>query len=60
MWVPNRVDGTVTRIDAETGAVGDTIDLGPGIWVVEAVGEEVWVLDFSGTAIYRIDPTLVG
>lgn len=58
VWVPNRADGTLTRIDEATGEVIDTYPLAKGIWVAEAVGDEIWVLDFSGTTIFRIDPTI--
>lgn len=58
VWVPNRADGTITRIDAITGELIDTYPLAPGIYVAEVVGDEVWVLDFSGTTIFRIDPAV--
>ena len=58
VWVPNRADGTLTRIDEATGELLDTYPLVSGIWVAEVVGAEVWVLDFSGTTIFRIDPTI--
>ena len=58
VWVPNRGDGNLTRIDEATGEVTDVYPLKSGIWVAEIVGDEVWVLDFSGTRVFRIDPNI--
>ena len=60
VWVPNGGDGSLTRIDEATGEIVDEIQLVTGIFVAEPVGDEIWVTDFSGTTIFRIDPTLVG
>ncbi len=33
--------------------------LAPGIWTVEHVGRELWVQEYSGNRIFRVDPMLV-
>ena len=59
LWVANSADGVLSRIDLATNQVTAQIQLQLGIWVVEQVGKEIWVENFSGTQIDRIDPTLV-
>jgi branched-chain amino acid transport system substrate-binding protein len=54
VWATNP-DGSVSRIDPETGRLEATIAKGTGAWTVAAGKEGVWFLgDFSGVA--RIDP----
>lgn len=43
-------------IDAATDELIATVDLGSGVFVVEPVGAEIWVLDFDGTEVIRVDP----
>jgi len=56
VWVTNRVDGTVSRIDPVSGEVTDTIPVG-GDPIRVAVGEgAVWVTDYLDGTVSRIDP----
>jgi peptide/nickel transport system substrate-binding protein len=55
VWVANRDDGTVTRIDARSGIVSDTVRVG-GRPVAVAVGPAaIWVADGAAGAVVRID-----
>ena len=58
VWVPGQRNGILTRIDPATNATTE-IQLVPGIFVAEPVGDRVWVTDFSGSDIYFVDPALV-
>jgi hypothetical protein len=42
-----------------TATARSTGSLRPGIFVAEPVGDEVWVLDYGGQEIYRIDPSAI-
>jgi YVTN family beta-propeller protein len=57
IWVTSEPDGTLTRLDPESGErVGKPIDLGAGISGV-AVGEgSVWVTDPPLGELLRVDP----
>jgi YVTN family beta-propeller protein len=57
IWVTSEPDGTLTRLDPESGeVVGKPIDLGAGISGV-AVGEgSVWVTDPPLGELLRVDP----
>jgi YVTN family beta-propeller protein len=57
IWVTSEKDGTLTRLDPESGdSVGEPIQLGPGIAGV-AFGEgAVWVTDPPRGQLLRIDP----
>ena len=57
IWVTSEPDGTLTRLDPESGAVvGKPIELGAGIAGV-AVGEgSVWVTDPPLGELLRVDP----
>ena len=47
VWVANSSDGTLSRIDAVSGDVVDTIALGAGATDVAAGAGAVWVSDES-------------
>jgi streptogramin lyase/predicted Ser/Thr protein kinase len=57
VWVANADDGTVTRIEMESGeTIGDPIEVGPKPGAV-AVGEEaVWVANNGNGTVTRIEP----
>ncbi|HEX3240678.1 MAG TPA: serine/threonine-protein kinase [Solirubrobacterales bacterium] len=57
IWVTSEKDGTLTRLDPESGEpVGQPIQLGAGITGV-AVGEgSVWVSDSATGKLLRVDP----
>ena len=56
VWVANRDDGTVTRIDAATDAVTDTVRVGGSPGAVAAGLGAIWVADGGTGAVIRIDP----
>jgi streptogramin lyase len=58
-WVANGADGVLSRIDLVTNEVSGTVQLKPGIFAVEPVGDEIWVENYAGSQIYRIDPDAV-
>ena len=47
VWVPNALDGTVSRIDAETGEIEATVDVGGFPREVAAGGGAVWVSGYE-------------
>jgi serine/threonine-protein kinase len=57
IWVTSERDGTLTRLDPESGdPVGDPIRLGAGVSGV-AVGEgSVWITDPPSGEVLRVDP----
>lgn len=58
-WVPVGSTGLLWRIGSG-GEVRGAVQLEGGIYVAEQVGDEIWVENFSGTEIYRVDPSRVG
>jgi YVTN family beta-propeller protein len=56
IWVTNRAEGTVSRIDPATGAVSGTFDgVGAGPSRVMVAQGSVWVTDEDGRAVFRLD-----
>ena len=57
VWAANP-DGSVSRIDAETGRIVATIDTDASAWTIAAGDGGVWFLgsDEPSTAVTRIDP----
>ncbi len=61
VWVPDSGPGIVYRLDADTGDVLDLLKLSTGVYVIEPVATEIWVLNFQFQArghIHRLDPTI--
>jgi YVTN family beta-propeller protein len=57
VWVANAHDGTVSRINAVTGAVSRTIGLrGAGATDIAVGAGSVWVSDEAGDRVVQIDP----
>ena len=56
VWVANRLDSTVTRIDAGTGTVTATIPVGNGPSALAVAATGVWVADAAASMVVRIDP----
>jgi YVTN family beta-propeller protein len=57
IWVTSEADGTLTRLDPESGEpVGEPIQLGIGIAGVAAGEGSVWVTDPLHGELLRIDP----
>ncbi len=55
VWVANGDDGTVTRLDAATGARrGPDIAVGRGPIAVELQGDDVWVLDQDSSELTHL------
>jgi YVTN family beta-propeller protein len=63
VWVANRADGTVSRVDPHTDTVDATVDVGAAPTAVAAGGGGVWVANRGDASVSRIDPeraTVVG
>jgi streptogramin lyase len=57
IWVTSQPDGTLTRLNPETGeAVGESFQLGAGISGVAVGAGSVWVSDPPHGEILRVDP----
>jgi streptogramin lyase/predicted Ser/Thr protein kinase len=57
VWVTSEADGTLTRLDAATGArVGKPLELGAGISGVALGAGAVWVTDPRRGLLLRVDP----
>ncbi len=57
IWVSSQPDGTLTRLDPETGeAVGKPFQLGAGISGVAVGAGSVWVSDPPRGEVLRVDP----
>ena len=55
LWVANRIDGTVSRINPETRAVVDVIPVGALPNEVAVTGNDVWVVNFGDGTVTRIN-----
>jgi YVTN family beta-propeller protein len=58
LWVTSRENGTLSRVDPETGSVTDSVELGDGLghgWVA-ADDDAVWVASMGDGTLSRIDP----
>jgi streptogramin lyase len=61
IWVTSEPDGTLTRLDPESGeAVGDPLRLGAGISGVAVGAGSVWVSDPPRGQVLRVDPAAGG
>jgi streptogramin lyase len=57
IWVPDDVGNHLTRIDATTGEVVETMTVGTGPAVVAPDGAAVWVTNFGDGTVWRISPS---
>jgi YVTN family beta-propeller protein len=55
LWVANRSDGSVSRIDPETHTVIQTIDVGTAPEALTVTAGFVWVANFSDDTVSRIN-----
>ena len=55
LWVANRTDGTVSRINPDTRAVVQTIKVGALPNEVTVTGNDVWVANFGDGTVTRIN-----
>lgn len=55
LWVANRTDGTVSRVDPETHVVRQTIPVGALPNEVTVTGDDVWVVNFGDGTVTRIN-----
>lgn len=55
VWIANRGDGTVSRVDPETFEVAATVSVGSGPMGVALAGGSVWVTNQDGGTVTRID-----
>jgi streptogramin lyase len=57
IWVTSERDGTLTRLDPESGdPVGEPLQLGPGISGVAVGAGSVWVSNPGAGEVLRVDP----
>ena len=56
LWVANRLDATVFRIDLETGEVQERISVGATPTGVTVAAGSVWVTNAASRSVTRIDP----
>ena len=57
MWVTNKDDNSVTRIDPKTGRVdGSAIPVGTRPIGIDVSGGSVWVGNFGDGTVSRIEP----
>jgi YVTN family beta-propeller protein len=54
VWIPNRDDNTVSRIDPATNAVVDTTRLGPTPFVLNTAFGDVWAPSWGGRDVWRL------
>jgi streptogramin lyase len=59
VWVPDADAGVVEVFDGRTGELVSTLRLGGTYLVAQAAFGDVWVADFRGTTIVRLDPSIV-
>ena len=55
VWVSNRSDGTVSRIDAHTHVVVRTIAVGSSPNAITITGEDVWVVNGGDGTVSEVD-----
>ena len=55
LWVANRSDGTVSRINLATHTVVDTIDVGTAPEALTVTAGDVWVANFSDNTVSQIN-----
>lgn len=56
VWVTSERDGTLTRLDPETGEVLRVRELGVGVSGIAIGGKWNWATDSRGGALLRLDP----
>lgn len=56
VWVIDKLSGSLTAIDPETGAVRDSVNLSGNLDAVVAGGGSVWVLDKAVGIVSAVDP----
>jgi peptide/nickel transport system substrate-binding protein len=59
VWVANRADGTLARVDPHTLTVTDVIPVGGNPVAVVADSRAVWVANAASGTITKVDPTTV-
>ena len=56
VWVTNRTDGTVSRIDPETNAITSTVEVGAGPVALAAGEGAIWVANAGDGTVSRLAP----
>ena len=59
VWVPDGPSGAMSVIDADTDRVVARIDLGTGYSVAQRGFGDLWVVDYQGSQLERVDPRRV-
>ena len=56
VWIPNRLDNTVSRVDPATNRVVDTFRVGTSPFVLNVAFGDVWAASFGGDDVWRLRP----
>jgi YVTN family beta-propeller protein len=56
VWTTNAVDGTVWKIDADTGTVTKRTRVAPALRAIVATDEAVWTVSESAGTLIQLDP----
>jgi streptogramin lyase len=59
VWYPDRITGKLLRIDPRTAKVTAKVELEPGYAVAQEGFGDLWVANFGGEGLARIDPSKV-
>jgi YVTN family beta-propeller protein len=59
LWVANYAEGSVTRLDANTGAVLATVTVGGHPGAINAFQGGLWIADRARNTLTRVDPTSI-
>jgi YVTN family beta-propeller protein len=56
VWVANNLDGTVSRINADSGVLTNTVQVGVAPNGIAVTPDAVWVTDEAAGSLVRVDP----
>jgi YVTN family beta-propeller protein len=54
IWIPNKGDGTVSRIDPASNRVVETVKVGGAPFVLNEAFGDVWAPDYTGSRVARL------
>ena len=55
VWLRNDLDGTVSRVDLDSGLLTHTVPVGAGLGDLTVAGGDVWAANPGGNSVTRID-----
>ena len=56
LWVPDGTTGNLLLLDPDSGRRLGSLHLGTGIFVAQEAAGALWVLNYSGTDVWRVAP----